>query len=96
MQRAFAAPVAQLCRHLGIAFTGEDRFDDGLGACAVDVTENVLHFEVHLSKHFLHEVQLHGCMLQHLAAVAHEVAQWRDRQRGAEGFAQQPGGVHLL
>ena len=93
---AAAALVPQGGEFLCLALTGKDGIDNGLGADSVDVAEDMLELEVHFGEGFLDELELFCRIANHLCAVAHEETQGHDPERGAEGFAEQPGGMELL
>lgn len=91
-----AASVAQGGEGARIPLSGEDGFDDGLGADPVDVAEDVVEFEVHFGEDFLHAPELVGGFAHEAVAVTGEVTQGEDFLDGTEGFFQKSRGVELL
>lgn len=83
---AAAAAVTKAGEDVGIALAAGDGVDDGQGALAVDVAEDVLQFQVHLGEALPHELELASAVPGHFPPVPHEKAQGHDVAGGPEGF----------
>ncbi|HEV7403579.1 MAG TPA: hypothetical protein VGO11_11655 [Chthoniobacteraceae bacterium] len=94
-QAAAAAFVAQGGELFRVALAGEEGRDDGLGAHAVDIAEDMVDLPVHLGEHFLHELDLLAGLRHEVGPVPHDVTQRNDLLVRAMRLFEQTGGVEL-
>jgi hypothetical protein len=72
------SPVPQLCQHMGIPFTLQNRIDDRQAGQAGNIADDVMNLQVHLVQCFLHVLDVTTRHLNQVLAVTQHGAYCTD------------------